>query len=326
MLKKLRGSYIAPALRGVRRLASAGIICFQNGISALTHGCQAFHSLDQDIEFGLSMQSSGEPQVLELNIPVLSTSISYARSIKWLIETSSDPDVFLAAVSQVPDSDGLLSLREMSDLNLQLQETFMSCFDDHNQCITGADDKAVACGLALGHMFWRRYLLPYEDSMLLPGESKAYFPHLRPWSTGWWRFRRCWAHLECKDPKFLLATLAGIRWRISPFDLIKDPDILPYPTNFIIPLLQSLSYAVTFLDKDWTRPQVEELAIRFLSRLLPNSSPAPSTQLIANCTALVLCVLGLHFTDTDLMNINKRYCHYTNFPHFHQWPIVQHGC
>ena len=300
------GSYIGPVSRVVRRLASAAILCLQKAVSALTRGCQPLHSPDRDIESGLSMKPLGECQVLELNIPVISTRTSYARSIKWLIETSSDPDVFLAAVSQVPDSDGLLSLHEMSDLNLQLRDTFMSCFDDHNQCIPGAYDKVIACGLALGHMYWRRYLFPYDDSMLLPGESKIDFPPCIPRSTEWWGFARCWEHLESKDPKFMLASQTGIGWRIGPYNHLKGLDISSYPTDFIASLLQSLSCSVTFLDDGWARAQAEELAIRFLLRLLHRLSPAPSTQLMANCTFLVLCMLGLHFTNDGLMNTNKR--------------------
>ena len=307
MIKDLLESHIGPALRVVRRLASTAIVPLKNAISALTHGCQPLHSPRQDIEYGLPMRSLEKGALLQLNIPVISTSTSYARSIKWLIETSSDPDVFIAAVSQVPDSQGLLSLHEMSDLDLQLRDTFMSCFDDHNQCITGAYDKAIACGLALAHMYWRRYLLPYDDSMLLPGESKADFPHHAFWGMEWWRFRRCWEYLESKDRKFLLASLTGIGWRLrNPLSLGRISDILPYPNDTAAPLLQSLSCSLTFLDKDRSRPQVEELAIRFLLRLLHHSSPAPSTQLIANCTFLVLCVLGLRFTEADLINTNKR--------------------
>ena len=127
IIKKLRRSYIELGLWGVQRLASAAKLHHYEVISLIC-GCHPLHLPDQDIDSNLSMQSLGEHQVLELNIPVISTSTSCTHWIKWLIKMSSNPDVFLAAVSQVPDSKGLLSLHEMSDLNLQLRDTFMSSF------------------------------------------------------------------------------------------------------------------------------------------------------------------------------------------------------
>ena len=187
MFQNILKRYIAQAFVTVRNVTSSTIVSLLDIVKwVLSHLWQRPPS--QDIEVGFPMESpaeqdiesrlsneSGELPVLRLNIPFHDNSISYGRSLKWLIETCTDPDVFLAATSLVPDSDILLSL-DVSALNIKLRNAFMRCFDSHDQCIPGLHDKAIVCGLALAHMYWRRYLSPYDESMCLPGEVISDFP------------------------------------------------------------------------------------------------------------------------------------------------------
>lgn len=275
--------------------------------TVLTYMCQRPRSPDLDIESGISMEIFRERPPLPLDIPPISTNTSYARSLKWLIETSTDPDVFLAAASMVPDTDALLFLDGVSVVNIQLRDAFMSCFDEHDRCIPGAHDKAIICGLALAHMYWRRYLLPFDSSMLLPGESRYNFPDsLFFMPPEWWSFKSRWRYLESKDPNFLLVSQTGIGWRIGELHINKDLDLSQYPTPLIGPLLHTLSYSFRFAHDKERIMTLEGLAIKTLSRLLQHSSPGPSTQIVADCAFLVLCMLGLRFTKSDVINTNKR--------------------
>ena len=317
MFQNTLEDYIQPAFATVRMFASSAIVSLMDGVKCvLSHlsqrprlanqgGYPMESSRDQDIDSRLS-NGSGELPVLQLNIPLHHSGVSYGRSLKWLIETSTDPDVFLAAVSLVPDSDAFLSL-DVSAINIHLRDSFMSCFDSHDQCIPGSYNKAIACGLALAHIYWRRYLFDYDDSMCLPGEVQIDFPDgLDAMPPEWSCFERRWRHLESKDPNFLLTSQTGIGWRIGALGVDKDLDLTSYSNDIITPLLHSLSYSFSFAEDKERIVPLEGLAINILSRLLHHPSTTPSTQVLANCTFLVLCMLGIRFTKTDVVNTNKR--------------------
>lgn len=263
--------------------------------------------MGQDIESSPLKEGSAEKAALLLDVPLVTTSTSYARPVTWLIETSTDPDVVVAAASLVPDTDALLFLDGVSGVHTQLRDTFMSCFDDHDRCIPGADDKAIVCGLALAHMYWRRFLWRFDNLLLLPGEthyglSNWTYDNIQEWDS----FTRRWRYLESKDPKFLLVSQTGIGAIDPRLRIDNDLDLSPYPDAFLASLVPSLSCTFHFVYDKERIMTLEGLAINILLRLFHHSSPDPSPQILANCTFLVLCMLGLRFTKTDTMNTNKR--------------------
>ena len=321
MFQTLLEHCIGSVFMRVRKLASSAIVSLMDSVKwVLSHLRQRPRLPNQDIEDGFPMESfgdqdinsrlsteSGDLPVLLLNIPLHHDSISYGRSLKWLIETSADPDVFLASTSLVPDSDAFLFF-DISAINIQLRDAFMSCFDSHDQCIPDSYDKAIVCGLALAHMYWRRYLLPYDDSMCLPGEYVSDFPDRLLWmSPEWEAFERRWRYLETKDPNFLLTSQTGIGWRMGALHVGKDLDLTSCSNGFITPILRNLSNSFCFAQSKGRIVALEGLATNILSKLLHHhSSPTLSTQVLANCTFLVFCMLGVRFTNTDVVNTNKR--------------------
>ena len=300
MLQHSLSSYIIPAFTAAVTLTSAGFVHLRDFISALACGCHSLHLPGQDIEAGQSAQSVEEEPEIRLDIPLIPTSIFYAHSLKWLMETSTDPDVFLAAASLVPDCDSLLSLDGVSSLYIQLKDGFMGCFDDHDRCIPGADDKAIICGLALTHMYWRRHLRPFDKSMLLPGELH-YGKSTRSWDIQvWGSFIRRWRYFESKDPKFLIVSQTGIGTLGDVPNILENMDLRQYPDAFLTSLLPSLSCTFLFGDR-WALVESENI----VSKLL-HSSPEPSAKVVANCTFLVLCMLGHRFSNADVANANKK--------------------
>lgn len=270
--------------------------------------CQPPRRRDRDVESGLSRPSVDEEEVIPLNIQDKPTS-PYIPSLMWLIETSTDPDVVLAVASLVPDTDALLFQKgdQVSVLNIQLQHAFMSNFDNHDRCISEAYDKAIAPAFALSHMFWRRYLFSPDESMCLPGEAESDLPEgLDAMPSEWQSFERRWRYLESKDRNFRLISQTGIGWRLGAPQINQGLHLSWYSDAFIVQRLHNLSYSFSFVKDKKRIETLEGLGIDILSKLLRRSAPRPSKQVIADCTFLVLCMLGLRFSKKDVVNTNKR--------------------
>jgi hypothetical protein len=94
---------------------------------------------------------------IKLNLPDTPTSSLEAPSIKWLLETSTDPEVFLAAASLVPLVEWPLDL-DVSDILHQLFDVYLSCLDAKGQVILSLEEKASTCTMALCHLYCGRIL------------------------------------------------------------------------------------------------------------------------------------------------------------------------
>jgi hypothetical protein len=245
-------------------------------------------------------------------MPQLPDRKFWTPSLEWLMETSStDLAVLHAVVSLVPNINPR-ELHAASVVNIRVKDMFMSFFDDHDQCLPGAYDMAIACGHALAHLYWRRHFGPVDHSMLLPGESMESSGELvwRKTNQEWASFTRCWRHLESKDPNFLLVSQTGIaRMEIG---RSTDLDLSPYTDTFLASLLHSSSYTFYFQNayqEDSDYISMEKLAIDILLRILHPSSfehLGPSTSIVANGAWLVLCMLGRRSTRVeDVANNNK---------------------
>ncbi|KAG1818247.1 hypothetical protein EV424DRAFT_980898 [Suillus variegatus] len=90
------------------------------------------------------------------------TSHIEARSIKWLVEISTDPEVGLAAGGIVPQLEWPLDL-DVSDMLPQLVNIFTSCVDVRGNIAPSLEEKASACATALTHLYYGRVLQAYPD-------------------------------------------------------------------------------------------------------------------------------------------------------------------
>ncbi|KAG2037015.1 hypothetical protein BDR03DRAFT_400615 [Suillus americanus] len=104
--------------------------------------------------------------LLKLKLPDTPTSSLEAPSIKWLLETSTDPEVFLAAASLVPHVDWPLDL-DVSDTLGQLYDIYNTCLDVHLLIIPSLEEKASACTMVLCHLYCGRILQRHPDYRFL---------------------------------------------------------------------------------------------------------------------------------------------------------------
>ncbi|KAG2151282.1 uncharacterized protein EDB93DRAFT_1140474, partial [Suillus bovinus] len=111
--------------------------------------------LDQDL--AVLKENDG---TLILGLPDISASDLEAPSIKWLLETSTDPEVFLAAARLAPQVEWPLDL-DISDMLRQLYDIFTSCVDIQEHIVPSLEEKASACAMALSHLYYGRVLQAY---------------------------------------------------------------------------------------------------------------------------------------------------------------------
>ncbi|KAG1820658.1 hypothetical protein EV424DRAFT_1402548, partial [Suillus variegatus] len=108
--------------------------------------------LDQDLDVLVEVES-----ILTLDLRDISTSDLEAPSIKWLLETSTDPEVVLATAKLVPQVEWPLDL-DVSDMLHQLSDIFTSCVDIQGNIVPSLEEKASACTTALTHLYYGRIL------------------------------------------------------------------------------------------------------------------------------------------------------------------------
>jgi hypothetical protein len=99
---------------------------------------------------------------LDLDFLDIPTSKLEAPSIKWLLETSTDPEVFFAAAKFAPQVEWPLDL-DVLDMLPQLYSNLTSCVNVQEQIVPSLEKKASACTMALSHLYSGCVLRAYPD-------------------------------------------------------------------------------------------------------------------------------------------------------------------
>lgn len=131
----------------------------------------------------VNLHSENEYSLTLLDIP---TSNLEAPSIKWLLETSTDPEVFLAAASLVPQVEWPLDL-DVSDLLPQLCDSFTSCVGFDGRIVTSLEEKALACIMAISHLYCGRVLQAHPGRGQFLGRGRRdynMFEKITQWDIG----------------------------------------------------------------------------------------------------------------------------------------------
>lgn len=233
----------------------------------------------------VNLHSENEYSLTLLDIP---TSNLEAPSIKWLLETSTDPEVFLAAASLVPQVEWPLDL-DVSDLLPQLCDSFTSCVGFDGRIVTSLEEKASACIMAISHLYCGRVLQAH------PGRGRRdynMFEKITQWDIGIANETVLAPAMELCLPN---GGVSAFWW--NPFGLDE------YSDSVLEWLSHSLPYhfATGRANKD-----VEEFAVAVISKLL--SSPrasSPSNEILANCTLLACVMVGVQFDKKDIIRIDK---------------------
>jgi hypothetical protein len=238
------------------------------------------------------------PDVLSENeyaptVPDIPTSNLEAPSIKWLLETSTDPEVFLAAASLVPLVEWPLDL-DISDMLPQLHDVFTSCVGFHGQIVPSLEEKASACIMAMSHLYCGRVIQAY------PGRGEFLGRGRRDYNMFDKMTQR---NISTANETVLAPAMQlcfpendddGFSWYT--FWLDECPDSV----------LEWLSHSLPYhFVTGRVNKEVENFAIELISKLLSSPS-SPSNQIIANCTLLACVMVGVQFDKKDIIRIDKR--------------------
>ncbi|KAG2092494.1 uncharacterized protein F5147DRAFT_433432 [Suillus discolor] len=245
------------------------------------------HSLD--LHFHVSSDDE-----YALTFPGTPTSHLEALSIKWLLETSTDPGVFLAAVSLVPQVEWPLDL-DVSDTLHQLYDVLISCVGFYGQIIPSLEEKASACTMALSHLYCGHVLQAY------PARGEFLGRRTRDYDTF---YDMTLGNIGTANKMVLVSAMQlcssedddldlGFSWHT--FWLHKCPDSV----------LGWLSHSLPYhFVTGRVNEHVEKIATKVISKLLSSTS-SPSNQIVANCTLLACVMIGVQFDKRDIVQIDK---------------------
>ncbi|OAX38100.1 hypothetical protein K503DRAFT_819061, partial [Rhizopogon vinicolor AM-OR11-026] len=257
-----------------------------------------------DLEFGTLPSEAIEPYLPVISVsyefPVISIASSDAPSVKWLLETSTDPNVFIAACHLVPEVEWPFDF-DVSGIISLLHRTLGSCFDTKDRLLAPAKDRALACATALVHLSGREYLRldgEYYSAAQCPSQPRyLHFWHLLSW--------------ESLDADYALKINLGQKWIADyTYRFFRDTPTLSSASDATLLWLSQVLPYVFLLHKDIDElAQMEDLAVSIISMLLEVKVPqkAPSAQVLANCTLLAGILLGLNVDKTVLVKVDKRY-------------------
>ena len=199
-----------------------------------------------------------------------------ARSIEWILETSTDTDMVTAAARMVlevewPDQYNVGGVLD------RLKNHLDACFDSTRQLLPLAQARAVACLKAIYHMCFQRGLNT-EMSIRYSGIDSTE------------------RHLLYQIPRnqdFLLISCAAAE--------LNELDVTSLPYSDRMWMAHILTYR---LHQRVFRPSLEDFVIHFISICLLDSKSPP--RLIADCWLLAGQLIGQQINRRHLARIDKR--------------------
>ncbi|KAG0700508.1 hypothetical protein DFH29DRAFT_931871 [Suillus ampliporus] len=244
---------------------------------------------DAEANAALAVSDITSRHILPLNIPDAPAASLDAPAVKWLLDTSTDPEVFLAAASLVPEIEWPLNL-DISDILYQLRNTFMTCFDIQDQLVSRSEERAIICATALNHIYCENLPRSGPQELFDVGPERE-------------RFKRLWKGIEPRDTNLSMVSLLGLGRRVFGDDSVVrllgqlrrcESDIPLAWLSHILPYCILLEEGVT--------PELADLGTYVIDKLL---SSAPSGQIIANCALLACQMLGYKFERKALARVDK---------------------
>ena len=199
-----------------------------------------------------------------------------ARSIDWILETSTDTDMIIAALKMVlevewPDQHHVTGILDRLKTHLNV------CFDSTRQLLPLAHARAIACLKAIYHICFQRGLsVPFSIQY-----------------NGIYSFEVQLLYKMPRDQDFLLISCAT--------DELNELDIKTLPASDRIWLAHVFAYR---LYGSVTRTQLDTSVIDFISICLPDVEASP--RLVADCLLSVGLLIGQHVDRRYLARIDKR--------------------
>jgi hypothetical protein len=231
--------------------------------------------------------------VLSLDLLDIPTSNLEAPSIKWLLETSTDPEVFITAARLVPLVEWPLDL-DVSDMLPHLYDIFRSCVGFDGKIVPSLKEKALACTMALIHLYHGYVLHAYPDHIDFFGSNTQdadMFYAVR--LTNIANYMMVTMTISLCPSRMLSYTLS---------------DAYSIPA---VPALEQLLHLLPYhfvTGGAFGYVKNNDIAIAVISKLVSSSPSSPSKQIIANCTLLACVMVGVQFDKKDIIRIDKRCC------------------
>jgi hypothetical protein len=224
-----------------------------------------------------------------------------APSIRWLLETSTDPDVVTTAAYLVPEVEWPPSL-EVSAILVQLRDTFLSCFEDTQYgqptLVKFGRERAMACGKAFVHLYIERRSF---DERPIPRHDITEPILSAPSPSRVHDIQRLLA-LQGNDTE--LSFICSLILEVTFDDGIMAPISLrasQIPNSFLPWMSHCLPHCLLQPDcsRFWSRR-----ALDAVTRLLVN--PLPPSNILANCLMAASLLLDHEIDSWEFVVVDKR--------------------
>lgn len=220
-----------------------------------------------------------------------------ASAVRWIMETTTDPNVITSAALMVPEIEWP-KLIDVSAAITQLRDTFLACFESTQgrQPKLGLHSKtrALACGKALIHLYFVR--LDGRDMHQLffdPLESASATPvATQPPDISWFTF------LVLKDTEMqFICDMIRSAFRLS---LGHRPFVPRIPDSYLAWMSYSIPHCLLHYKRE---RHLRMWAIDAITRLLV--FPLPPRAVIVNCLTAAALMIGIPVEEDALIRLDR---------------------
>ncbi|KAG1815352.1 hypothetical protein EV424DRAFT_1107963 [Suillus variegatus] len=220
-----------------------------------------------------------------------------ASAVRWIMETTTDPNVITSAALMVPEVEWPKSI-DVSAAIIQLRDTFLGCFESTQgrQPKLGLHSKtrALACGKALIHLYFTR--LHGRDMHQLffdPLESVSAIPvATQPPDISWFTF----LVLQDMEMQFICDMIRSA-FRLS---LGHHPFVPRIPDSYLAWMSYSIPHCLLHYKQE---RHLRMWAIDAITRLLV--FPLPPRAVIVNCLTAAALIIGIPLEEDALIRLDR---------------------
>ncbi|KIJ18997.1 hypothetical protein PAXINDRAFT_8355 [Paxillus involutus ATCC 200175] len=192
--------------------------------------------------------------------PTQPIEVLNAPSVRWILETFSDPDVIATAATLVPEVEWPIKL-DASTMLAQLRDTFLSCFEGRQygqpKLVHLGRERVIACGKAFVHMYIERRSI----------QTRPLLPH------------------GTYDPDSLSSPTVDMQWLL--WVQHDDPELL-FTCDLILEVVLDVGMVTPLSLR---ASMIPDLFLEWMSHSLPHCLTQPHN-VLANCLMAAGLLLG----------------------------------
>jgi hypothetical protein len=252
------------------------------GIASTSRLCSGARGYDNDRDSGLPHRADAPHD---------------ASAVRWIMETTTDPNVITTAALMVPEVEWP-KLIDVSAAIMQLRDTFIGCFESTQgrQPKLGLHSRtrALACGKALVHLYFTR--LDGRDMRQLffdPSEPASATPvATQPPDISWFTF------LVLRDTEMqFICDMIRSAFRLS---LGHHPFVPRIPDSYLAWMSYSIPHCLLHYKQE---RHLRMWAIDAITRLLV--FPLPPRAVIVNCLTAAALMIGIPIEEDALSRLDR---------------------